>query len=357
MKLLNHITYAALLALVLTAGCVTSKKNTGPKYTFFPAPPDAPRLQYLTSYGTEKDMRGTAGDSFMSFITGKSAVYGSILKPYGGAAAKDNFYICDTVGSVLQLDLKGHRMVTIAPSGPAALKLPLNLAVDDNNWLYVADSLRDEVVILDGNRKMVATIGGKGIMEPRDVALTKDRIYVGDRLNHCVHVLDKITRTNLFDIPRGTETTNENSRLFQPINLTVDSHGSLYVGDIGGYRIQVFDADGKYVRSVGRYGDNYGEFARLKGIAVDHDGRLYAVDAAGQVVQMFDENGRLLMWFGEAGGSRVPLALPSKVIVDYENVGLFKRYVSPDFEVEYLVIVVNQYGPRKVSIFGFGHKK
>jgi len=343
-------------ALFLVAGCVTTK-NTGPKYTFYPPAPDAPHLQYLTSFGTEKDLRGTGRDNFIAFVTGQAPSYMPILKPYGGATTTNSIYVCDTVGVILRLELDSHKMSAISPQGPAALKLPVNLALDERGWFYVADAGREEVVILDANKNLVGTLGGKGVMEPRDVALSKDRIYIGDRLNHCVHVVDKVTRTNLFDIPRPEEATATNSRLYQPVNLTLDDRGRLYVSDIGGYRVQVYDADGKYLRSVGRYGDNFGEFARLKGVAVDREHRLYTVDAAGQLAQIFDENGQLLMWFGEPGGSRYPLALPAKVIIDYDNTEHFRKYISPDFEVEYLVIVINQYGPRKVTVFGFGHQK
>jgi hypothetical protein len=342
----------------LAAGCATQPKNKEPKYMFYPPAPDEPRIQFLTAFGSEKDLRGHGRDNFFTFLTGQTPPDTPILKPYGGAAVKNGIYVCDTgVGLVLKLDLSARRFFAVASKGPAALRLPLNLAVDDNGWLYIADSLREQVVILDTNANLVATIGEKGQMEPRDVALTKDRIYVGDRLNHCVHVLDKWTRTNLFDIPHPEEATNIDCRLFQPINLALDAQGRLYVGDLGGYRVQVFDEDGKYLRSVGKYGDNYGEFARLKGIAVDHDNRLYAVDAAGQLVQMFDDTGRLLMWFGEPSTSKVGLRLPSKVFIDYDNVDWFRKYAAPDFQVEHLVIVINQFGPRKVSVFGFGHKK
>ena len=347
-----------MVMIWLAAGCATSSKDRGPKYVFFPPAPDEPRLQFLTAFGSEKDLRGHGHDNFITFLTGKVPPDTPIAKPYGGAAVKNAIYVCDTgISLVLKLDLIARRIFVVPAKGPAALKLPLNLAVDDNGWLYIADSLREQVVILDTNANLVGTIGEKGRMEPRDVALTKDRIYVGDRLNHCVHVLDKLTRTNLFDIPRPEEATNINCRLFQPINLALDAQGRLYVADLGAYRVQVFDADGNYVRTVGKYGDNYGEFARLKGIAVDRANRLYAVDAAGQVVQMFDDTGRLLMWFGEPGGSKVGLRLPSKVFVDYDNVDWFQKYAAPDFQVEHLVIVINQFGPRKVSVFGYGHKK
>jgi sugar lactone lactonase YvrE len=347
----------AFAVLLLAAGCATPKKSTGPKFTYFPPAPDSPRLQYLTAFNTDRDLRGGGHDSFMTFLTGKAPDVIAILKPYGGVAGNGKFYVCDTSDNViLRMDLADKKMHVISPAGPAAFKTPLNMAVDSNGWLYVVDVVRNQVVILDGKENLVGAIGEGGGMQPRDVALTADRIYIGDVTNHCVHVLDKATRTNLFNIPRAEDATNLQSQLFQPINIALDGKGRLYVSDFGAYRVQVFDADGKYLRTIGKYGDNYGEFARPKGVAVDRENRVYVVEAAGELVQVFDETGRLLMWFGEPSGSTVGLNLPAKVLIDYDDVALFQRYAAPDFKVEYLVIVLNQYGPRKVSVFGFGHK-
>jgi len=49
--------------------------------------------------------------------------------------------------------------------------------------------------------------------------------------------------------------------------------------------------------------------------------------------------------------------LPAKVLVDYDDVDFFKSYVAPNFKVEHLVLVLNQLGPHRVSIYGFGQKK
>lgn len=349
---------AVVLALALAAGCAAPKKDAGPKYIFIPAAPDAPRLQFLTSFDTDKDLRGGSGDNFVAFLTGKPTYVIPILKPYGGFAGAGNIYVCDTGDNVvLKMDLATRKMRIIAPTGPAAFKLPLNMARDTNGWLYIVDGVRDQVLILDQNENLVASIGAKGVMKPRDVAVSGERIYVSDLQNRCVHVLDKTARTNLFDIPRADEATNLECRLFQPINIALDGKGRLYVSDFGAYRVQVFDADGKYLRTIGKYGDNFGEFARNKGVAVDHDNRVYVVDAAGQHVQIFDDASRLLMWFGEPNASRVGLNLPAKVLLDYDDVEFFQRFAAPDFQVEHLVIVLNQYGNRKVSVFGFGHKK
>jgi hypothetical protein len=126
---------------------------------------------------------------------------------------------------------------------------------------------------------------------------------------------------------------------------------------MGGFFVKKYDADGKHLRTYGRSGDRPGEFVRPKGLAVDREGRLYVVDAAAQVVQIFDAEGRLLLFFGEPGGSPAPLDLPAQVIIDYDHLNYFQKYAAPNFKLEYLVMVSNQYGDRKISVFGFGHRQ
>jgi DNA-binding beta-propeller fold protein YncE len=343
---------------LLAAGCATHPTgNKGPKYVFFPPAPDEPRLQFLTAFGSERDLRGS-GNSFLYYLTGANPDVNVIAKPYGAAVHQKKIYVCDTsYGVVLVLDLVERRMHGISPRGSGALKVPLNIAVDEEGTYYIADGGREQVVILDAAGHFVATVGQKGTNSPRDVVLSKDHIYVADIQCHCVHVYDKASRALQFDIPRAVDAAVEDRRLFQPTNLALDAQGRLYASDTGAYRVQVYDADGKYLRTVGHYGDNIGEFMRIKGVAVDREKVLYAVDAASQVVQMFDDQGRLLMFFGQPDASDVGLDLPTKVVVDYDNVGLFERYAAPGFKLDHLVIVINQSGPRKVSVFGFGQKK
>jgi hypothetical protein len=332
--------------------------SKGPKYMFFPAAPDEPHVQFLTSFETEKDLRKGKHDSFMTFLTGQLPKMQVIVKPYGGHAGGGKFYVCDTgQGVVLKMDLAAQKMSVVTPDAQDALQTPVNLTVDTNGWLYVVDMGRQQLVILNEQENFVATVGDKSKNRPMDVAVTHDRIYLSDVAAHCVHVLDKATRTNLFDIPRGPDGTNIQRKLFQPINITLDAQGRLYVSDFGAYRVQVFDADGHYLRSVGEHGNNFGDFSRNKGVAVDRNNIMYVVDAAGDMVQMFNEEGRLLMWFGGAKANQASMELPAKVLVDYDDVPLFQKYVAPDFQVDYLLVVMNQFGPHKVAVYGYGHKK
>jgi hypothetical protein len=46
--------------------------------------------------------------------------------------------------------------------------------------------------------------------------------------------------------------------------------------------------------------------------------------------------------------------LPTKIALDYDNIEFFKQYAVEGANIEFLVFVSNQYGPNKVSVYGFG---
>jgi len=91
---------------------------------------------------------------------------------------------------------------------------------------------------------------------------------------------------------------------------------------------------------------------------VDHEGRVYVVDAAYERVQVFDDEGRLLMYFGEPGGMHISgLDLPTDIDIDYDSVPYFQQYADPEFELEFVIAVVNKFGRSKVNVYGFGQHK
>jgi len=77
------------------------------------------------------------------------------------------------------------------------------------------------------------------------------------------------------------------------------------------------------------------------------------VDAAFENVQIFNSSGQLLMYFGGPYSSPGDMWLPAGVAVDYSNLDYFNKYVDPEFELQYLVYVTNQYGPGKIGVYGF----
>ena len=86
-----------------------------------------------------------------------------------------------------------------------------------------------------------------------------------------------------------------------PTNVALDSDGNLYVSDTYNNRIEIFDADGNFIRQFGKAGDRPGTFMRPKGIAVDVDGHVWVADAVQDRVQCFTPEGDLLIWMGGHG--------------------------------------------------------
>ena len=318
-----------------------------------------------------------------NFIVGQAPKLKPINKPYGLAMHDGRIYVCDTaLGAIDILDLRTRQLRYFAPAGEAKLVTPVNIAIDHDGTRYIADSARGQVLIFGGDDSFRGVIGerlsgrarahsptvaaplraestgSEAEMKPTDVQIAGDRIYVADLKNQCVRVYDKAKHQLLFTIPREPATADAQSKLFAPVNLTVDAQGQIYVADTGAFRVQQYAPDGKFLRQFGHgVGDKPGEFARPKGVAVDREGRVYVVDAATQVVQIFDREGTLLLHFGEMQGSTPGLDLPAKVVIDYDHVALFQSNAAPDFRIEYLVIVTSQFGARKVSVYGFGHSK
>jgi DNA-binding beta-propeller fold protein YncE len=345
------VIFAACMVLGLAGGCAT--KSAAPKtYTFFPPAPDEPRIQFLTVFNSDLDLG--RGHSFEDYITGVTTTTQPLIKPYGVAVYDGKVFVCDTVaGNIQVFDFKARRSSYFAPAGEGKFQLPINITIDRDGTRYVADTGRCQVLIYRADGTFLEAIGKKDEMRPSDVAITADRLYVADLLNHCVKVYGKADHKLLFAIP--AEGQSKDGRLLSPTNLALDQpHNRLLVSDTGGNTVQIYDLDGKYLRGIGRAGVAAGMFARPKGVAVDRQGIAYVADAAMQVVQLFDMEGRLLMYFAQSGASTQGEAiLPAAVKVDYDNLGYFQKFVAPGRQIDYLIFVISQFGSQKVSVYGF----
>lgn len=343
------------LVLALLSGCKTAPK-TPKTYTFFPPAPDEPRLQYLTSFSSEAFFGHKW--SFSDFIVGERKPIDPLVKPYGLAIHDGKIFVCDTVQYVIQMfDFQKNRSFVFDPTGEGKMYLPINLAIDGDGTRYVADRGRDQILVFANDGTFLSALGKKDEMQPTDVAIAGDRLYVTDLTNRVVRVYGKADHKLLFTVPRDAKAAE--GKLYQPTNLAIDQEGGrLLVSDTGAFLVQVYDLEGKFIRTIGKQGVAPGLFALPKGVAVDRQGHIYVVDARTQVVQIFDYEGRLLLFFGQPGASgRGELILPASVKVDYDNVKYFQKYAAPGKQLDYLVLVTSQFGPQKVTVYGFLKQK
>jgi len=72
----------------------------------------------------------------------------------------------------------------------------------------------------------------------------------------------------------------------------------IFVSDSLNNRIQVFNSDGKFLFSWGKFGDGEGEFHNPRAIKVNSKGQVLVADVSNERVQMFTEDGIFLTLFG-----------------------------------------------------------
>lgn len=355
------VTVASVPCLLLGAAACGPKQVESPiaveeePVVVYPAPPDTPRVQFLARYSGAKDIEAEGGGSFLDAIVGndpRDDPNQIIYKPYGVSIARGVFYTCDTMmQGVVILDVAGKEVAVLRPDeGEGVLLKPINCFADPQDGsLYVADVGREAVLVFDSTLTYRGSIGeGDDMARPVDVQVVGDEVWVADQFGHQVVAFDRITWERLGKIPNAAPDDPEGVR--QPTNIWV-TEDEVYVSDFGAFQVKVYTKDGEFVRKVGEYGKGYGYFLRPKGIAVDREGILYVVDAGFHNVQMFNEQGEVLMFFGGPTDTPGSMYLPAKVIVDYENLDLFRDYVDPSLEMKHLIIVTNQYGANKINVY------
>ena len=90
----------------------------------------------------------------------------------------------------------------------------------------------------------------------------------------------------------------------------MDKDGNIYVTDTLNWRVEIFDADGKFISQFGKHCDAIGCFERPKGIAVDSDGHIWVVDTGLGLVQAYNRDGELLAYVGGPGRHPGPVHRP-----------------------------------------------
>jgi DNA-binding beta-propeller fold protein YncE len=90
----------------------------------------------------------------------------------------------------------------------------------------------------------------------------------------------------------------------------------VYVADTYGNQIEVFTADGTFVRKWGRYGKGNGQFIDPYGIAVGPSGEVYVADTVNARIERFSATGEFLGAWGGPGRGHGRFYTPTSVATD-----------------------------------------
>lgn len=209
----------------------------------------------------------------------------------------------------------------------------LRIDADDNIW--VTDNANHTVIKFNRDGDILLTLGKRNVAgqdashfnKPADVAFASNGdFFVADGYGNSRVV--KFNKSGEFLMAWGEKGTGA-GQFNLPHAVQVDAEGSVFVGDRENNRIQVFDADGKFLRqfggmapyglyitpdqflfvadgranqvlkltlagkvlsSWGTTGDEPGNFRMAHGLTVARDGSVYVTEIAGKRIQKFVTN-------------------------------------------------------------------
>ena len=132
--------------------------------------------------------------------------------------------------------------------------------------------------------------------EPIGIAVAGDEVFVSDAGNNRIQVFDLNGR---FLRSFGHE-GDDLGQLSRPMHMDVRD-GKLYVAEYLNDRIQVFSLEGEPLAAIGRPGSGPGEFDAPGGVAVDTEGNLYVADFYNHRVQLLRPDGSFIRQWGTTG--------------------------------------------------------
>ncbi len=180
----------------------------------------------------------------------------------------------------------GERAVLVEPSG---------IAVDAFGRIYVTDASQHRLVRLDARGTWLGEAGALG-SDPGDLrrpagvtAMGSLGVAVLDRENRRVVLYDLFGR--LLGVLTDFAALEDELGRVDPVALTADRGGALYVADADRDRVLVLDFSGRYVRALGGFGPGAGSFRGLAGLGASPRGELVTAERAGARVQRLDAAG------------------------------------------------------------------
>ncbi|OIP21211.1 MAG: hypothetical protein AUK52_09000 [Comamonadaceae bacterium CG2_30_60_41] len=321
---IGSVVVAGLFAVL--AGCAGNAPVAEEKRLVWPEPPEVARVEFVRSITSDEDLNkdGTGSQSILNFLQGEKPAKNRIVEPMGIAVSDDGdrIYISDKVqGGVFVYDFVKKTSLKIGEKRPLAM--PMGMAIDAQENVYVAEQQRKGVSVFDRTGNFLRFITDPSLTRPNGVAIDKERkkLYVVDTANtdsadHTVKVFD-LEGKMLGKVGLGKG--NADGAFLFPTYISVAPNGHVLVSDTLNSRLQEFDADGKFLRSIGKLGNAFGEFDKPKGVGFDTFGNIYAVDSGWSNVQIFNEKGQVLMFFGGRGTYPGLMQNPGVLTIDKKN--------------------------------------
>jgi DNA-binding beta-propeller fold protein YncE len=193
-----------------------------------------------------------------------------------------------------------------------------------NVYAFQRGKKADPLIVFDPSGKYLRSWGRGEFGSPHGLRIDKDdNIFVTDTVLHQVMKFSKTGELLLTLGVKNIAGTDEKS-FNRPTDIAFAKNGDFYVSDgYGNSRVLKFSHDGKLLLTWGKPGRNPGDFQVPHSIAVDSKGWVYVSDRENNRIQIFDANGKFLKQWTHLGATQGIAILPNDemwVITHRDNI-------------------------------------
>ena len=160
----------------------------------------------------------------------------------------------------------------------------------------------------------------------------------------------RITYDLVEELSIGIEEGDENYILNRPFDLKISDSGTIYILDWGDVRIQVYNKNGKYLRTIGRKGQGSGEFDTPAYFDLSADGKIYLMDSRQRRITIFDTTGKYVSSFRGTGGYHSEMKADKKSNMYFQK----KIYDEENYEKVEGKISLHRYNEAGKELINYG---
>ena len=228
-------------------------------------------------------------------------------RPYGIASnSREEMIVSECFGDRISIfDIKGQRIRTFGSRGnrPEQVVSPAGIAIDDTDNIYVCSDHKLQKFTSSG--ELIKCVGQKGSRKgkfniPRGVTLYNSHMYMCEYFNNRIQVFD----LDLNFIRSIGSHGKGRGELDSPDDIKFDSTGNMCIAEYGNWRVQVLDSSRHFVRMFGQ-----GELRGPASVLIA-DQYVYVSDIMQDRIVVYTSSGQFVTSFGGRGQKEGQLSCP-----------------------------------------------
>ncbi|WP_246464370.1 hypothetical protein [Undibacterium seohonense] len=232
-----------------------------------------------------------------------------------------NLIIADQFNSLIRKISSTGQVTTLAgnpnssgfadgPAKSAMFRLPVGIAIDRNNTVYVADTYNNMIRKIDTNGNVTSIKPSVGQIEQPTYlkVMSNGDIIFSEQQSH---LLKKLTPDNRVSILAGQENIAgsdngpaSSAKFNSPRGIATDDNGNFYLADNSTIRkitangeVSTIAGSGSIVGSTDGIG-NAARFYNPKSIVTDRSGNIFVADMSNHVIRKISTNGQVSLFAG-----------------------------------------------------------